>query len=168
MNRGGAFVDGVHRYHLWRAWEARAPSVCWIMLNPSIADASVDDPTVRKCVGFSKRWGFGSIDVLNLYTYRATSPNELRRAGYPNGEFADAVIKSVLGEYTDRVVYGWGTKARRDRAAVVDGLVRSLGFEPMALKLCRDGQPAHPLYLPYEMPPLPFAMRQPAAAAGCP
>ena len=167
MNKGGAFVDGVHRYHLWRAWQSGARSVCWIMLNPSIADAAVDDPTIRKCVGFSRRWGFGSIDVLNLYTYRATSPNELRRAGCPNGEFADAVIKSVLGEYTERVVYGWGTNARVDREVAVDALVRSQGFEPMALAVCQGGQPGHPLYLPYETPPVPFAMLKPAAAAGC-
>ncbi len=148
--RRGAFIEGVHRYHLWRAWVPGARSLTWVMLNPSTADGDVDDPTVRKCIGFARQWGFGSIDVVNAYSYRTRSPKELRASGYPNGTHADAAIRGVLRRYTDRVVYAWGTKALGDRVAQVDALVRAEGFEPWTLGLTQGGHPQHPLYVPYE------------------
>lgn len=153
---GGAWIVGDHRYRLWRAWEAGAPSVVWVMLNPSTADAKVDDPTIRKCIGFAKRWGYGSIDVVNLYTFRSASPKELKAKGYPNGDRADAVIRGVLSEYADRVVFAWGTNADEGRPLEVDRIVRDLGFSPMALRTTQDGHPGHPLYIPYETEPEPW------------
>jgi hypothetical protein len=140
----GASIDGEHRYHLFRAWKAGGRSVAWVMLNPSTADAENDDPTVRRCMDFARRWGFGSIDVLNLYTYRTPSPAELKRAGYPNGPHADATIRRVLGEYVDIVVCAWGTHARPDRVAEVLGLIREAGHGPKALRITQAGYPMHP------------------------
>ncbi len=55
-------VDNVYRYALWRTWDPPAdmfepsrPIMTWVMLNPSTADHRVDDPTIRKCIGFAKR-----------------------------------------------------------------------------------------------------------------
>lgn len=154
--QGGAFVDGEHRYHLWRSWSGGAPSVCWIMLNPSTADAQRNDPTIRKCMGYATRWGFRSIDVLNLYTLRTPDPMELKARGYPVGAYADHMFRSVLRAYARRVIYAWGTKARWDRVAEVDALVRDAGHNPQALRLSVDGHPMHPLYQRYERDPIPF------------
>lgn len=145
----GAFVDGDHRYSLYRSWSTGARSVCWVMLNPSTADADEDDPTIRKCVGFSKQWGFGSIDVVNLYSFRSKSPKALKAAGFPNGPFADSAIRSVLGEYVDRVVCAWGTHARPDRVAEVLAMIKESGHEMRAVRMTKAGHPGHPLYVPY-------------------
>jgi len=73
---GGAIVsdDGLYRYRLWRRWDAECPTMVWIMLNPSTADAEVDDPTIRRCIGFARREHCGGIEVVNLYALRATNP----------------------------------------------------------------------------------------------
>jgi len=126
------------------------------MLNPSTADATTEDPTIRRCIGFTQAWGFGSIDVLNLYAYRATDPGELRKAGFPVGQYTEAIMRSVLSEYVDLVVVAWGTLARQERASEVLQIVRDAGFEPHALQTTKAGHPAHPLYLPSTCQPIPY------------
>jgi hypothetical protein len=59
--------------------------VCFVLLNPSTADETREDPTVRRCIGFARSLGYGALEVVNLYAYVATDPAELRRAGYPWG-----------------------------------------------------------------------------------
>ncbi len=66
-----------YRYRLWRDWDPGAGRCVFVGLNPSTADEHTDDPTIRKCVGFAKRWGFGAIDMVNLFAYRSTSPKGL-------------------------------------------------------------------------------------------
>ena len=75
-----------YRYRLTREWDAALPPLGWIMLNPSTADDTRDDPTIRKCVGFARRNGYGSIRVANIIPARATKPadlNALRTSGSP-------------------------------------------------------------------------------------
>jgi hypothetical protein len=72
--------DGVYRYRLDRVWGA-GPRVLFVMLNPSTADATQDDPTLRRCLGFARDWGYGSLTVANLYAYRARGPQAGRRPG---------------------------------------------------------------------------------------
>lgn len=73
---------GLYRYWLWRKWSDGGKRVTFVMLNPSTADALMDDPTIRKCVGFAKRLGFDELFVVNLFAYRATEPKELQRVGW--------------------------------------------------------------------------------------
>lgn len=153
---GGANIQGEFRYHLWRARSGGDRSLCFVMLNPSTADGETDDPTIRKCLGFAERLGFRSIDVLNLYAYRSSSPADLRAAGFPVGEYNDGTIRGVLGEYVERVIVAWGTLAQPTRAREVIDLIRSGGYKPEALAVTKDGHPAHPLYLPYTCKPKPF------------
>ena len=83
IKRATISEDGLYRYALSRTWEGPIWSLAFIMLNPSTADATEDDPTIRKCIGFAQRNGCNAIEVVNLFAFRATDPNDLRRAGYP-------------------------------------------------------------------------------------
>ncbi|HEX7157012.1 MAG TPA: DUF1643 domain-containing protein [Burkholderiaceae bacterium] len=134
---------GRYRYALWRRW-ADGPQVLFVMLNPSTADAKADDPTIRRCVDFARRWGFGSIAVGNLFAFRTPSPRALRRAVAPVGPRNDAWLARMARESV-QIVAAWGNDGSwldRDRA------VRRLLPELHALAFTKSGQPRHPLYLP--------------------
>ena len=64
----GAVLHRGKRYQLWRIWDPSLPLVLFILLNPSVGDASQDDPTLRRLVYFAKKFGFGGFYVGNLYT----------------------------------------------------------------------------------------------------
>src|SRR5581483_9586135 len=81
--------------------------VNFIMLNPSTADAETDDPTIRRCLGFAKAWGYGTLVVTNLFAYRATDPAELAKAGDPVGPDNDTRLWSEA-QLSDLVVCAWG------------------------------------------------------------
>lgn len=152
MSRG-AGMSSCHkyRYSLWRIWEARGPCVAFIGLNPSTADEVIDDPTIRKCIGFARRWGFGGLFMLNLFPLRATLPRDMKAAVDPlGGPAAD----SVLLHYADqcqRLVACWGVDgAYRGRGDQVVNLLQAAGRELHCLGVTKDGQPKHPLYIPYD------------------
>ena len=86
---------GRFRYRLGRRWGA-SPTVAFVLLNPSTADDERDDPTVRRCVDFARRLGFGGLEVVNLYAYVATDPDDLRRAGHPVGPENDQHIATCV------------------------------------------------------------------------
>jgi hypothetical protein len=150
--------EGRYRYALWRVWEPAAPRVAFVLLNPSTADATRDDPTIRRCVRFARRWGYGGVEVVNLFARRATAPAELRTAADPVGSANDEHIRTSAARVA-RVVLGWGGYGGcngRDRA-VVDLLGP---FAPLyCLGTTANGSPRHPLYVsgatrlrPYRLP----------------
>lgn len=144
---------GLFRYSLTRIWNHDLPLLVWILLNPSVADAMLDDQTVLKGMGFTARLGFGGMVFLNLYAYRATKPVALKLAGYPigaaNDEHIDEWLRKAGGGF---VLCGWGANARGlARPAEVLRLVRAAGLHPMALHLTKDGIPGHPLMLAYDL-----------------
>lgn len=150
----GAIIspDGRYRYRLWRLWDSLAPVMVWIMLNPSTADASVDDPTIRKCIGFAKANGHGGIIVVNLFAWRATDPKELPRATDPIGpENDDHIQWACSAPILATVVAGWGSnKFAARRATAVKVLVRgAVGRDVNCFRRSESGAPWHPLYLPY-------------------
>lgn len=118
-----------------------------LMLNPSTADATLDDPTIRRCRGFAKGWGMGGLVVVNLFAFRATSPAALKSSADPVGpENDDAIHDAVVGSRA--VVAAWGVHGRLlGRADQVLGLLREIGREPMCLGVTKDGYPRHPLYV---------------------
>ena len=173
--------DRVYRYTLWREWDngdlytpkqiTRAfEYAMFIGLNPSTADETKDDPTIRKCIGFAKRWGYGALCMTNLFAFRATQPKDMKRNPCPIGEgsfcaFEVATEKSItqcfrwktdaylfaLARQAGVVVAAWGvngTHLNRDKE--VRGLIPSL----RCLRKTKDGHPEHPLYIPYEVTPI--------------
>jgi len=101
---------GCYRYWLTRTWDESRSAVCWLMLNPSTADATRDDPTIRRCIGIARRWGHGGIVAVNLFALRATDPAELVRAVDPVGPENDAAVRSHTAGL--RVIAAWGSKGR--------------------------------------------------------
>jgi hypothetical protein len=144
--------DGVYRYTLGRRWvtDWEAPAAVFVMLNPSTADAEVDDPTIRRCISFAKAFECGALHVVNLYAYRATKPADLWRADDPIGPDNDEILRETFraAAQEDRpVVAAWGANAEPLRAQFVAVLAGAAGVQLQALGVTRDGAPRHPLYL---------------------
>lgn len=155
MERGAIIVED-YRYHLWRSWNVgQLGRLCFVMLNPSTADALKNDATIRKCMGFAVALGYGGIDVVNLFAYRATDPAVLKRAAASGqnviGPENDTFIRLVAAG-SRLVIAAWGNDGSlqgRDQA------VRQL-LQPQRLyclnEVNKTGQPKHPLYQPYTSP----------------
>lgn len=157
---------GKFRYRLWRRWDDQKPVVVFIMLNPSTADDKVLDPTLRKCIGFAERWGYGGLEIVNLFAYRTPYPLALRDAGYPVGPANEAHLRAVIRTYM-HVVCAWGRNAdcAEGRAAVerlhaLFDQTEWLG-SISALRYSKDGTPWHPLYVSYSADRLPYPRRSP-------
>jgi hypothetical protein len=145
----GAVVDKteLYRYSLWREWNIDAPKLVFIMLNPSKADAYIDDPTLRRCIGFAKSWSFGSLTVINLFAYRSAKPSELRQVNDPVGAQNDRYLKKAI-KSADKVVVAWGNNGKlmqRDR--MVLDLLSICNVQPYCLGTTKAGYPRHPLYI---------------------
>ena len=159
MNAGATLSPcGRYRYKLWRygLYDSLVPrTMLFIMLNPSTADAMVDDPTIRRCRSFAMRDGYSQLEVVNLFALRATDPRELARAPDPIGPDNDAIIAKAVLRARDSggcVVAAWGAHAiARRRAAVVEA-IRQNGAALMCLGLTKDGSPRHPLYVRSDEP----------------
>ena len=138
---------GRYRYELRRVWDPKGPLLEFVMLNPSTADGDVDDPTIRRCIGFARRWGYGGIVVRNLYAYRATNPDMLANVDDPIGpENRDYLANQVA----DCTVVAWGAHP----AAVgwwqgypYDITAALKRPEWLCLGLTSSGMPRHPLYI---------------------
>ena len=145
-----------YRYRLDRWWSDDEDCVVWVMLNPSTADATTDDPTIRKCVGFSKRWNYGRLIVVNLFALRSTDPSALARNTDPVGVENDFQIANALKSAAE-VVVAWGcqqhmsTEKLRRRPAQLAELIGRLrpDVEVSCLGYRKDGSPRHPLMLAY-------------------
>jgi hypothetical protein len=143
--------DGLYRYRLDRRW-ADSPSIVWLMLNPSTADAEAEDATSRRVQAFSRAWGFGALTIVNLYAYRATDPHALWLAADPVGQENDAYLAEACAQ--SDVIAAWGANARPDRIAEVLALPGMARVQ--ALEVTKAGQPRHPLYLRGDLTPQPW------------
>jgi hypothetical protein len=136
--------DGVYRYALRRVWDPNEPAILFVGLNPSTADHRVDDPTIRRCMRFARESGFGQLIVANLFAFRTSSPQSLRRAADPVGPENDRWLQELSVEASVSVA-AWGnggTFLHRDRAVLE--LLRA----PLCLGVTKRGHPKHPLYVP--------------------
>lgn len=131
-------------------------TVLWVMLNPSTADTTLDDPTIRKCIGFTKRWGFRRLVVANLFAWRATKPRDLWQMKYLGHDIVgpenDETIRALDRE-ADMVVVAWG-RLPRDAEPRRDEVLRLLDHrrELYAVDRNADGGPSHPLMVAYAAP----------------
>lgn len=159
-------TNGLYRYRLTRRWGDR-PAAAFIMLNPSTADATTDDATVRRCLGFARRFGCDAIEIVNLFAWRATDPDMLLAAWYDGvdviGPDADTHIVDVARAVADddgHLIAAWGAgPAGKFRAFMADRIDHVLGLvgDVACLTTTQAGQPRHPLYLPANAPLTPWS-----------
>ncbi len=142
--------DGQYRYRLDRRWSDAAPLLI-VMLNPSTADAFVNDPTIVRCVRYARRWGAGGLTVLNLFALRSTDPRALRQHADPIGPANDLAIADALDTVTEYAcVAAWGSHGNlHGRGRAVARMLREhRGASGVyCLATTKDGHPGHPLYL---------------------
>lgn len=139
---------GQYRYRLERPGDlmaTRGPAV-FIMLNPSTADATEDDATIRRCRRFAESWGCNGIVVVNLYALRATDPRELWQHAAAIGPRNDQHLRNAVTG-AGEVICAWGANARQDRVLAVTEILRAVGAALRCLGTTKHGAPRHPLYV---------------------
>lgn len=149
--------DGVYRYYLKRWWDdSRPESLVVIGLNPSTADAEVDDPTIRRCVDFADQLGFGGLVMLNAYDVRATDPAVALAHPAPKSRECDRYLVGFLAR-SEWAVCAWTDHVPAARRDEVLAMFTELTCEPRVFGLTKGGAPRHPLYLPRGAVPVRWA-----------
>lgn len=146
MQKSAEFSDcRAYRYVLRRSWDWQgyANQVMFVGLNPSTADEVEDDPTIRRCIGFAKSWGFGGLLMMNAYAFRATDPKVMKAATDPIGPDNDEAL-SYRATQVGLIVACWGAHCERRRERQV---LDVLGKPVKCLGKTKAGHPKHPLYL---------------------
>lgn len=146
--------DRKYRYCLWRVWCGERPLVNFIGLNPSTADERQDDPTLTRCIGFARRWGFGGMVMTNLFALRATHPKEMLDAPRPVGRNNTRWL-GYIANLSALVVVAWGQHGNhkhRDEAVIA-----TLG-DSYCLGHTAGGLPRHPLYCPQDSCITPYSL----------
>ncbi len=143
---------GAYRYTLGRQWDTGGRRVLWVMLNPSTADADVDDATIRKCVGFTKLWGGTELEVVNLFALRSTQPAALYGHPHAVGPGNNRALMDAFDDHrVTRIVAAWGNHGALEQRGkfVAHDLMLCYGRSPLCFGRTKSGQPKHPLYIPY-------------------
>jgi hypothetical protein len=142
-----------YRYALWRQWGDSPDYAAVVGLNPSSADATADDPTIRRCIAFARDWGYGGLCMINLFAFRATRPAALLSAADPVGPENDQWLRFCCAT-AGVIVAAWG---RRGSLLGRDQAVRRLLPPLQVLRLGKTASPTHPLYLPGSLRPIPWS-----------
>jgi len=141
-----------YRYTLWREWIGGEGYAMFVGLNPSTADETQDDPTIRRCISFAKAWGYAGMCMTNLFAYRATDPEDMKAVDDPVGPENDANLMDVA-RGAGVIVAAWGVHGtHKGRNSAVLAILPALH----CMALTKDGHPGHPLYLRKTLTPVPF------------
>lgn len=159
--RGSAIFNGEkYRLELRREWAPEKGTVNFVMLNPSIATEFKDDPTIRRCIGFARAWGFGAIVVTNLFSFRSTNPHLLKKQEDPVGPGNDEHILEVARK-SQKVILAWGAHGvLKCQDLQVIQLLQNDEIEIECLGYTAEGCPQHPLYVPATRTPMPYRSGQ--------
>ena len=163
--RGGTAVIsscGQYRYLLTRHPGLQPRIATFIMLNPSTADAEKDDQTIRKCIGFTRLLGCGTLQVVNLFAYRARYPRDMKKAIDPVGPDNAEHVRRAVQEAVGPVICAWGAQGGyRDQDRTMMRWLAEAGVVPFAYALTKEGHPQHPLLIPYKAELSRFPGRKP-------
>lgn len=158
IDTGATFSQcGLYRYRLWRIWDETLPVVNFIMLNPSTADDVENDPTVERCVRRARMLNMGGVVVTNLFAFRATEPRAMKKAADPIGPDNDIWIIRE-SERCGLCIAAWGNHGSyRGRSAKVRKMLEMMVLS--YLRLTKQGEPEHPLYIGYDVQPVEWKVR---------
>jgi hypothetical protein len=152
MSENGATFspDRKHRYSLWRTIDRGELAVLFIGLNPSTADETKDDPTIRRCVGFARDWGFSKMYMGNLFSYVTAYPKELTKENCLKNDDENRLALSKMARESLRVVFCWGNNGvlHGQGKKIVHFINTWSPNDPVCFGINKNGQPKHPLYLP--------------------
>lgn len=159
-----------YRYALWREWDCDLLTGCAddsahateflmiIGLNPSTADETLDDQTIRRCIGFAKAWGYGALCMTNLFAFRATEPEDMKKQENPVGMDNQHHLLQCASS-AGLVLAAWGNHGSfRQQDFTVRQWLSGIGITLHCLKLNKDGSPKHPLYVAADTKPKVFAI----------
>jgi len=154
QKKGGEYL---YRYSLTHKWSGGPEKkLVFLMLNPSTADAFKADPTVARCMVWAQRWGYGELEVVNIFAYRATNPSVMKEAEDPVGPLNNAFIKGAA-DTADLIVCGWGAHGEyRGRGQEVASRILR-GRTLTCLEVIAGGHPKHPLYIKGNLKPKAFS-----------
>jgi hypothetical protein len=143
-----------YRYDLWRRWSDNdGPYAMFIGLNPSTADETKDDPTVRRCINFAKSWGYSALCMTNIFAFRATDPQKMKVEPFPIGGIENDNTLRAHSESAGIVIAAWGVHGTHlERDQEVMQLVPTLH----CLGITKAGHPRHPLYIKADTQPVLF------------
>lgn len=156
LERGRAEISPCGRYRTWLErtnllHDANEKTVTFIMLNPSTADAEKDDPTIRRCMGYARTWGYTTLVIVNAYAWRDTLPKRMFAAAARGEDIVgpgnDLAIEKAV-RLSSLVIVAWGKNIAPTRQRDVGLLIRIAGGRARCLGTNTDGTPVHPLYQP--------------------
>lgn len=138
---------GKYRYLLRRTWDFKKPRALLVMLNPSTADAHTDDATIRSCVRLLSGIGYGSMEVVNVFAFRATDPAELEKVEDPIGPQNADIMDNAIRR-CDVVVFAWGAhEMAKERGRLIRSTVKASKPAVYCFGKTKQGDPRHPLYI---------------------
>tara|TARA_B100001250_G_C19796692_1_gene789041 strand:+ start:2009 stop:2458 length:450 start_codon:yes stop_codon:yes gene_type:complete len=137
----GAIINKNKRYSLWRIWNQNLPKVLYVMLNPSLANNSQDDNTIKRLNYFTKKFGFGGFYVGNIYPHITPYPKILYRLNLHFSNKNNFYLNSMIKK-SEKIVFAWGNC--KERPLWIEKSVQT----PFCFGHNKNGSPKHPLYLP--------------------
>lgn len=154
-NNGAEFSEcRRYRYVLWRIWDESLPMVMFIGLNPSTANESSDDPTIRRVKRFTSDWGFGGVYMMNLFAWVTAYPEELKKCDNPLGD-NDKWLKEIA-QKCKKIIFAWGSFAEAHERSKQ---IVEMFTEGQALMINNNGSPKHPLYVKADTIPVKYSIQ---------
>ncbi|GAC1314316.1 MAG: DUF1643 domain-containing protein [Vulcanimicrobiaceae bacterium] len=170
-NDGACFSseDAAHRFLLWRrvnGFFVESPpekQVTFVLLNPSTANATAADPTMRRCMGFAAALGATRLEIVNLFSFVSSDPRDLASAAAHAPAHRERNVAHMIASArrASVVIVGYGAGAARPSlrggVTAMQAALEPLGIPVHTLKVTKDGTPSHPLYLRADARPMPYA-----------
>lgn len=144
-----------YRFALWRIWDTSKPLVMFIGLNPSTANETEADPTIKSVIRIAKHNGFGGVYMMNCYPMVSTDPSKLLTNSYPMEVIENELLLVIASQKCSEVVFAWGNfKVVQDTGR--DQELIKLFPNAKAIAVNKNGSPKHPLYCRSNSPLVPF------------
>jgi hypothetical protein len=145
-----------YRYVLWRKWDMSKPKAMFIGLNPSTANETESDNTIKRVVKIARNWGCGGIYMCNLFSIISSDPKILKTC--PDPQMGNDGWLIYTSKKCERVVFAWGAfKEAKERCKEVIAMFP----DAYALEILKDGSPKHPLYVKGDTVPVLYRTTNP-------